>query len=59
MSQNSREKFGVKSKISIGGGGRGGGGGGEKETKERNDMLKAAQSRGSIACVNGVKHYKA
>ena len=36
MSQDSREKFGVKSQISIGGavrGGGGGGGGGEKERK--------------------------
>ena len=56
MSQDSREKFGVKSQISIGGGG---GGGGEKERKERKDMLKAGQSRGSIVCVNGVMHYKA
>ena len=47
MSQESREKFGVKSQISIGGGG----GGGEKE---RMDMLRARQSRGSIVCVNGV-----
>ena len=51
MSQDSREKFGVKSQISIGGG--------EKERKERKDMLKAGQSRGSIVCVNGVMHYKA
>ena len=56
MSQDSREKFGVKSQISIGGGGVGGG---EKERKERKDMLKAGQSRGSIVCVNGVMHYKA
>ena len=34
-------------------------GGGEKEIKERKDMLKAGQSRGSIVCVNGVMHYKA
>ena len=50
MSQDSREKFGVKSQM------RGGGveeGGGEGE-KERKDMLKAGQSRGSIVCVNGV-----
>ena len=40
MSQDSREKFGVKSQM------RGGGGGG-KERKERKDMLKAGQSRGS------------
>ena len=32
MSQDSREKFGMKSQISIGGGG-GGGGGGEKREK--------------------------
>ena len=39
---------------------RGGGGGGlEKERKERKDMLKAGQSRGSVVCVNGVMHYKA
>ena len=35
MSQNSREKFGVKSKISIGGGGRGGGGGGGRRRQKR------------------------
>ena len=57
MSQESREKFGLKSQIRIGGG-RGGGGGGE-ERKGRKDMLKAGQSRGSIVCVNGVMHYKA
>ena len=57
MSQDSREKFGVKSQISIGGGGVGRGR--EKERKERKDMLKAGQSRGSIVCVNGVMHYKA
>ena len=33
MSQDSREKFGVKSQISIGGGG--GGGGGRRQKKER------------------------
>ena len=32
-------------------------GGGER--KERKDMLRAGQSRGSIMCVNGVMHYKA
>ena len=52
MSQDSREKFGVKSQSSIGGAGGG-------ERKERKDMLKAGQSRGSIVCVNGVMHYKA
>ena len=56
MSQDSREKFGVKTHISIGGGG--GGGGGEKARKERKDMLRAGQSSGSIVCVNGVMHYK-
>ena len=49
MSQDSREKFGVKSQN-----GRGVGGGAGKERKERKDMLKAGQSRGSIVCVNGV-----
>ena len=34
MSQDSREKFGVKSQISIGGGG-GGGGGRRREKRER------------------------
>ena len=48
MSQDSREKFGVKSQW---GGGGGGGGGGEEERK---DMLRAGQSRGSIVCVNSV-----
>ena len=52
MSQDSREKFGMKSQISIGGGGGG-------DRKERRDMLRAGQSRGSIVCVNGVMHYKA
>ena len=50
MSQDSREKFGVKSQMRGGGGGGGGG----KERKERKDMLKAGQSRGSKVCVNGV-----
>ena len=50
MSQDSREKFGVKSQMRGGGGGGGGG----EERKERKDMLKAGQSRGSIVCVNGV-----
>ena len=54
-SQASRETFGVMTQISIGGGG---GLGGEKERKERKDMLRAGQSRGSIVCVNGVIHYK-
>ena len=36
------------------GGGGGGGSGAGKERKERKDMLKAGQSRGSIVCVNGV-----
>ena len=45
MSQDSREKFGVKSQMRGWGGGAG---------KERKDMLKAGQSRGSIVCVNGV-----
>ena len=44
MSQDSREKFGVKSQW----------GGGKKERKERKDMLRAGQSRGSIVCVNSV-----
>ena len=52
MSQDSREKCGVKSKMRGGGGGGGSGAG--KERKERKDMLKAGQSRGSIVCVNGV-----
>ena len=59
MYQDSREKFGVKSQISIGGAWGGGGGGGGGKRKERKDMLKAGQSRGSIVCVNGVMHYKA
>ena len=42
--------FSVKSQISIGGGG---------EEKERMDVLRAGQSRGSIVCVNGVMHSKA
>ena len=52
MSQDSREKFGVKSQISFGGAVG-------WERKERKDMLRAGQSRGSIVCVNGVMHYKA
>ena len=51
MSQDSREKFGVKSRMQGGGGG---GRGARKERKERKDMLKAGQSRGSIVCDNGV-----
>ena len=58
MSQDSREKFGVKSQISIGGAVVGGWGV-EKERKERKDMLRSGQSRGGIVCVNGVMHYKA
>ena len=58
MSQDSRENFGVKSQMPPGGG-RGGGEEREKERKGRKDMLKAGQSRGTIACVNGVMHYKA
>ena len=54
MSQHSREKFGVKSQMRGGGGGGGEEGGAGKERKERKDMLKAGQSRGSIVCVNGV-----
>ena len=57
MSQDSSEKQGVKSQINIGG--DGGRVGGEKERKERKDMLRAGQSRGSILCVNGVMHYEA
>ena len=50
MSQDSREKIGVKTQVSIGGEGGGGRGGREGE-KKRKDMLKAGQSRGSIVCV--------
>ena len=35
MSQDSREKFGVKTQISIGGGGVGGGGRREGEKREK------------------------
>ena len=35
MSQESREKFGVKSQMRGGGGWGGGGGGGRKEKRER------------------------
>ena len=60
MSQDSREKFGVKSHISIGGAVEGMGGGRERRREKRKkDMLTAGQSRGSIVCVNGVMHYKA
>ena len=55
MFQDGREKFGVKTQVSIGGGG----GRGEKESRERKGMLTAGQSRGSIVCVNGVMHYTA
>ena len=44
----------MKSQMRVGGGG-----GVEKVRKERKDMLKAGQSRGSVVCVNGVMHYKA
>ena len=46
MFQDSRDNFGVKTQISIGGGGGRGGEtkgvsvGGEKERKERKDMLR-------------------
>ena len=50
MSQDSREKFGVKTISMVGGGG--------EARKERKDMLRAGQSRGSIVCVTGVMHYK-
>ena len=56
MSQDSREKFGVKSQIQHWRVAEAGWGG---ERRERKDMLKAGQSRGSIVCVNGVMHYKA
>ena len=38
MSQDSREKLGVKSQISIGGGG-GGGGGGEERRREKRERI--------------------
>ena len=41
MSQDSMEKFGVKSQISIGGAVG-------EERKERKDMLRAGQSRGTM-----------
>ena len=53
MSQDSREKFGVKSQISIGGGRWG------EERRERRYVESRTKSRGSIVCVNGVLHYKA
>ena len=54
MSQDSREKLvrGARSALA----GRWWWGGARKERK---DMLKAGQSRGSIVCVHGVMHYKA
>ena len=52
MSQDSREKWCEEPDAP-------GEGGVEKERKERKDMLKAGQSRGSVVCVNGVMHYKA
>ena len=39
MSQDSREKLGVKSQISIGGGGGGGGGGGEERRREKRERI--------------------
>ena len=45
----------MKTHISIGVGGEGRG---EGARKERKDMLRAGQSRGSIVCVNDVMHYK-
>ena len=53
MSQDSSEKLGVKSQISIGGDG------GREGEKREKGYLRAGQSRGSIVCVNGVMHYKA
>ena len=53
MSQDSREKFGVKTQISIGVGA----GWGVKERKERKDMLRAGQSK-VVKCVKDVMHYK-
>ena len=52
MGINSCLKIVGKSSADAGGGGGGGGAG--KERKERKDVLKAGQSRGSIVCVNGV-----
>ena len=49
MSQDSREKFGVKSQM-RGGGGGGGGRRRREKREERKDMLKAGQSRCSIVC---------
>ena len=49
MSQDSRDKIWCE-EPDAGGGGSGVG----TERKERKDMLKAGQSRGSIVCVNGV-----
>ena len=53
MSQDSQEKWCEEPDAP------GEGGGVEKERKERKDMLKAGQSRGSVVCANGVMHYKA
>ena len=39
MSQDSREKLGVKSQISIGGGGGAGGGGGEERRREKRERI--------------------
>ena len=50
MSQDSWEKFGVKSQMRGGGGGWGR----RRRRKERKDMLKAGQRRGSIVCVYGI-----
>ena len=53
MSQDSREKFGVKSQMRGGGGGGWGEGGGEGEKREKG-YVESRTSRGSIVCVNGV-----
>ena len=50
MSQDSREKFGVKSQMRGGGGGEGGG---EGEKREKG-YVESRTSRGSIVCANGV-----
>ena len=49
MSQDSRENFACEEPDQHWRGR-------EKERKERKDMLKAGQSRGSIVCVNIVMH---